>query len=85
MSETPTTPRTEAEWDDWQQDQKRYQRKEPLKRELLAARAVWQDTLNRVIRDGETITINGDDGQPAAVIMPYQQWLIRDLAKESNP
>jgi hypothetical protein len=71
MSETP---KTEAQWDDWEAD-RRHTRKQPLKRQLLAARAVWQDTLNRVIRDGETVTINGDDGEPAAVMMPYRLWV----------
>lgn len=67
------TPRTEAEWDNWEKE--RYVRKEPLKRELLAAQAVWKDTLNRVIRDGETVIINGDDGAPAAALVPYAEFL----------
>jgi hypothetical protein len=64
-------PTTEAEWDRWDQD-RRYTRKVPLKRDLLAAQALWQDTLNRVIRDGETVIINGEDGQPAAKLVPYR-------------
>lgn len=68
-----TNPVTEADWDEWDRREK-YTRKEPLKRDLLRAQAKVTDTLNRVIRDGETITVNGDDGQPAAVIVPYATW-----------
>lgn len=66
-------PVTEADWDEWDRHQK-YQRKQPLKRDLLAAQAKVTDMLNRVIRDGETIIINGDDGAPAAVIIPYAKY-----------
>lgn len=33
-----------------------------------------KETLARVIHDGETVTINGDDGKPAAIIMPYTEY-----------
>lgn len=64
------TPVTEKEWDDWAREQ-RYQRKEPLKRHLLAAQAKVKETLDRVIGDGETVVIHGDDGKPAAALVPW--------------
>lgn len=70
------SPVTEAEWDQWQQVNggPRYTRKEPLKRDLLAAKAKWDELLGRCLNDGESVVINGDDGQPAAVLVPYAKW-----------
>lgn len=65
------TPQSEADWDAWQQD-RRATRKTPLKRQLLAAQAKVAELLERVIRDGETVTINDDDGNPVATMAPYK-------------
>lgn len=65
----------------------RYTRKEPLKRHLLVAQAKVKELLHRVIHDHETVTINGDDGQPAAVLLPYSTYmtLIKTLARKDQP
>ena len=48
--------------------------KRPNNDELRKAQTNVKETLRRVVHDGETITITGDDDQPVAVILPYQTY-----------
>jgi PHD/YefM family antitoxin component YafN of YafNO toxin-antitoxin module len=45
-----------------------------LKADLVAAQVKVTELLEAVINDGQTRTITGEDGEPAAVMMPWGEY-----------
>lgn len=43
--------------------------------ELAKAQTKVKALLRRVIHDGETVVIHGDDDKPVAVMLPYQRFV----------